>query len=80
MGGSSGVLLAILFVATGDALSRGLGMAAALQAGLQRMQEIGGARLGDRTMIDALQPALVALPDGLAVAASRAREGADRTA
>ena len=80
MGGSSGVLLAILFVATGDALSRGLGMAAALQACLQRMQEIGGARLGDRTMIDALQPALVALPDGLAVAASRAREGADRTA
>lgn len=80
MGGSSGVLLAILFAATGEALSRGLGLAAALSAGLERMQEIGGARPGDRTMIDALQPALGALSGGLATAARCAREGADQTA
>ena len=43
----------------------------ALKAGLERMQEIGGARLGDRTMIDALQPALEALPEGLGAPASQ---------
>ena len=80
MGGSSGVLLAIFFAATGDAASSGLPMREALNAGLRRMQEIGGARLGDRTMVDALAPALDALSDGPAAAAKAAREGADRTA
>lgn len=80
MGGSSGVLLAILFTATGDALSRGVGLIAALQVGLSRMQEVGGAKLGDRTMIDALHPALKALPGGLAKAAAAARAGANLTA
>jgi triose/dihydroxyacetone kinase / FAD-AMP lyase (cyclizing) len=80
MGGSSGVLLAILFTATGDALSRGLGLIAALEVGLVRMQEVGGAKPGDRTMIDALHPALKALPGGLAKAAAAARAGANQTA
>ncbi|MGX0875783.1 dihydroxyacetone kinase [Roseovarius sp. MBR-154] len=80
MGGSSGVLLAIFFAAAGDAASSGQSMGEALEAGLTRMQEIGGARPGDRTMIDALQPALAALPQGLAAAAEAARAGADRTA
>lgn len=35
---------------------------------------------GDRTVIDALQPALDALPDGLGKAALAAREGANATA
>ena len=35
---------------------------------------------GDRTMIDALEPALDALGDGLAAAAAAARKGADATA
>lgn len=80
MGGSSGVLLAIFFAAAGDAASSGLTMRAALQAGLERMQQIGGAKPGDRTMIDALQPALAALDEGLAAAAAAARRGADHTA
>jgi dihydroxyacetone kinase len=80
MGGSSGVLLAILFTATGDALSKGLGLTSALRAGLDRLQEVGGAKPGDRTMIDALHPALDALPRGLADAAAAARAGADLTA
>lgn len=80
MGGSSGVLLAIFFAATGDAASSGLPMREALKAGLRRMQEIGGARLGDRTMVDALAPALDALEIGPAEAAQAARAGADRTA
>ncbi|KOF15588.1 dihydroxyacetone kinase [Ensifer adhaerens] len=80
MGGSSGVLLAIFFAAAGDAASSGLPMRDALKAGLARMQEIGGARLGDRTMVDALSPALDALSDGVRSAALAAREGANLTA
>jgi dihydroxyacetone kinase len=80
MGGSSGVLLAIFFAAASDGLSRGLPMREALQAGLDRMQEIGGARRGDRTMVDALAPALEVLDNGFGAAATAARAGADHTA
>ena len=80
MGGSSGVLLAIFFAAAGDAASSGMPMGEALHVGLARMQEIGGADVGDRTMIDALKPALDSLPNGLAAAAKAARDGANRTA
>jgi ATP-dependent dihydroxyacetone kinase len=80
MGGSSGVLLAIFFTAVGDAASSGQPNVQALTAGLARVQEVGGARLGDRTMIDALGPALKALPEGFAAAAKAARTGADHTA
>ncbi|WP_439529824.1 dihydroxyacetone kinase subunit DhaK [Pannonibacter sp.] len=80
MGGSSGVLLAIFFAAAGDASSSGLSIREALKAGLDRMQQIGGAMPGDRTMIDALQPALEALDESLAAAAAAARKGANHTA
>ncbi|MDQ0322777.1 dihydroxyacetone kinase [Pararhizobium capsulatum DSM 1112] len=80
MGGSSGVLLAIFFAAAGDGASSGLPMRDALKAGLARIQEIGGASVGDRTMIDALAPALDALADGIKAAAIAARTGADTTA
>lgn len=80
MGGSFGVLLGIFFTAAGDAASSGLPMREALQAGLRRMQEIGGARPGDRTMVDALAPALDALEESLPDAAKAARAGADGTA
>ena len=80
MGGSSGVLLAIFFSAAGDASASGKTPIDALRAGLERVQEVGGARAGDRTMIDALEPALAALPDGIPAAAAAARAGADRTA
>ncbi len=80
MGGSSGVLLAIFFAAAGDASASGKDIVGALTAGLDRVQQVGGAKLGDRTMIDALQPALEALPEGLGKAALAARRGADATA
>lgn len=81
MGGSSGVLLAIFFTAAGDAASSGLSMVAALKEGLARMQRIGGAELGDRTMVDALKPALDRLEAaGMAAAATAARSGAAHTA
>ena len=79
MGGSSGVLLAIFFTAAGDAASSGLPMVEVLKAGLSRMQEIGGAQVGDRTMVDALKPALDALESGLKPAADAARKGAIHT-
>jgi len=80
MGGSSGVLLAIFFAAAGDASAAGQDAIEALKAGLDRIQQVGGARPGDRTMIDALLPALEALHLGPEAAAKAAREGADATA
>ena len=82
MGGSSGVLLAIFFAAASHTSVAGANWQTALQAGLDRMMAYGGAKLGDRTMIDALAPALdVLLKSGnLAKAAQAARKGADATA
>jgi len=80
MGGSSGVLLAIFFAATGDASASGNDMIGSLKAGLDRVSEIGGANPGDRTMIDALLPALEVLSSGMDAAARAARTGADATA
>jgi dihydroxyacetone kinase len=80
MGGSSGVLLAIFFAAAGDASASGKDWIAALQVGLARVMQVGGAKPGDRTMIDALEPALAGLGHGLPVAAAAARQGADATA
>jgi ATP-dependent dihydroxyacetone kinase len=80
MGGSSGVLLAIFFAAAGDASASGKSWIAALQVGLARVMQVGGAEPGHRTMIDALAPALAALADGVGAAAQAARVGADATA
>jgi len=75
-----GVLLAIFFTAAGDASASGQDLAGSLKAGMQRIQEVGGASLGDRTMIDALSPALDALAQDLDASAKAARTGADKTA
>jgi dihydroxyacetone kinase len=80
MGGSSGVILAIFFCAAGDACASGKNTSAALLAGLKRISQVGGAHVGDRTMIDALEPALIQLPNGFQQAADAARVGADNTA
>lgn len=80
-GGSSGVLLSILFSAAGQAAADGASTADALMHGVSRMKDLGGANRGDRTMIDALEPALDALADGdLERASAAARKGADETA
>ena len=77
-GGSSGVLFAIMFSAAGRSEQP---WQQALRDGLAHMMECGGARPGDRTMIDALYPALETLADGgtLRQAAQAARKGADST-
>ena len=82
MGGSSGVLLSILLSAAGTALGQGAAWPAALRAGLDRVSFYGGAVEGDRTMLDALLPAVAALEAGASMteAAQAAQAGADRTA
>ena len=72
MGGSSGGLYSLLFTAAGRAFARRAGGAvetadwvSGLELGLAAVCEYGGAEPGDRTMLDALQPALLALQAGL---------------
>ena len=81
MGGSSGVLMAIMFSAAANKVKSGKDWKSALHAGLQRVMEMGGARPGDRTFIDALGPALEKLQENnnLIEAARAARLGSDRT-
>ena len=81
MGGSSGVLMSIFFTAAGQKLHDGQPLPEALLSGLAQMKQYGGADLGDRTLIDALQPALKALKDGdIQAAAQAAQQGAEATA
>lgn len=82
MGGSSGVLFAILFANASTAYKTDPNWTTALTAGLDAMMKYGGAKVGDRTMIDALQPGLAALVAGknISAAANAARIGADGTA
>jgi dihydroxyacetone kinase len=82
MGGSSGILLAIFTAAVGTSLGNAAAWAAALEEGVRRVQQYGGAALGDRTMLDALSPAIAALGESVDVAAAAraAVDGAARTA
>jgi dihydroxyacetone kinase len=81
MGGSSGVLMSIFFTAAGQAVHNATPLPDALLLGLKQMKHYGGADLGDRTLIDALQPALEALRNrGLAAAIDAANKGAESTA
>ena len=81
MGGSSGVLMSIFFTAAGQKLHDGQSFADALLSGLAQMKQYGGADLGDRTLIDALQPALETLQkNDLQAAAQAAQQGAEATA
>jgi len=81
MGGSSGVLMSIFFTAAGQAVQDGQPLPESLLKGLAQMKQYGGAAPGDRTLIDALQPALEALRDGdLHAAREAAKKGAEETA
>ncbi|MGJ9372783.1 dihydroxyacetone kinase subunit DhaK [Nesterenkonia sp. CF4.4] len=82
MGGSSGVLLAILTTAMSEVLARDSNWADALGAGLNAMMHHGGAEEGHSTMVDALAPAFRTLDAGgsLGEAARDAETGARETA
>ncbi|OIJ68696.1 dihydroxyacetone kinase subunit DhaL [Streptomyces mangrovisoli] len=81
VGGASGPLYGTLLRRTGKALGEAAEvgedqLADALRAGVDAVMALGGAAPGDKTMIDALVPAVDALGDGFAAAASAATEGA----
>ncbi|MCB0057436.1 MAG: dihydroxyacetone kinase subunit L, partial [Caldilineaceae bacterium] len=84
VGGASGPLYGTLFLRMGMA-SGGkeelslTELAAQLSAGVDGIRQRGSARPGDKTMIDALAPALGSLEKGVGAAAKAAREGADYT-
>ena len=94
VGGASGPLYGTFFLRMGTSAGDraefdGAAFAAALRAGLEGVVTRGKAQLGDKTMVDALTPAVDALDaaladgaslkDALRAAATAAREGADAT-
>ena len=73
--------MSIFFTAAGQKRHDGKSLPEAMLSGLAQMKHYGGADLGDRTLIDALQPALAALQNGdIQAAAQAAKKGADATA
>jgi dihydroxyacetone kinase-like protein len=94
VGGASGPLYGAAFRAAGQALGPAAevdlrALAAALEAALAGVQELGAAREGEKTMVDALAPASRALngalargrpvPDALAALTDAAEAGARAT-
>ena len=81
VGGASGPLYGTLLRRTGKALGDGAEVsesefAEALRAGVDAVMTLGGAAPGDKTMIDALVPAVDALADGFGAARTAAEQGA----
>lgn len=79
VGGTSGPLYAAGLLRAAETVARGGDWPAAFAAGVAAITELGGAAVGDRTMIDALEPAARSAPHGLAAAVDAARQGADAT-
>ena len=76
VGGASGPLYGTLFRRTGKALGEAetvspKDLAAALAAGLEAVRKLGGASVGDKTMVDVLTPAIDALNEALATEAAQ---------
>ncbi|MFC8366295.1 dihydroxyacetone kinase subunit DhaL [Streptomyces griseorubiginosus] len=81
VGGASGPLYGTLLRRTGKALGDTAEVSAeqlteALRAGVEAVMTLGGAAPGDKTMIDALVPAVDALGTGFAAARTAAEQGA----
>ncbi|MEU2715536.1 dihydroxyacetone kinase subunit DhaL [Streptomyces sp. NPDC007205] len=84
VGGASGPLYGTLLRRTGKALGDAAEvspeqLAEALRAGVDGVMALGGAAPGDKTMIDALAPAVDAFGGGFAAARAAAEEGAVAT-
>jgi phosphoenolpyruvate---glycerone phosphotransferase subunit DhaL len=84
VGGASGPLYGTLLRSTGKALGDTAEvdeaqLAEALRAGVDKVMALGGAAPGDKTMIDALVPAVDALGDGFGAARAAAEQGAEAT-
>ncbi|MBB5330066.1 dihydroxyacetone kinase subunit DhaL [Tunturiibacter gelidoferens] len=75
LGGSSGPLYGVLFLRCGGVLEKSAAMglaqwAEALDQGCRAISELGGAKPGDRTMLDALDPFVKTLWNGVGAKAS----------
>ncbi|MFD8429209.1 dihydroxyacetone kinase subunit DhaL [Streptomyces coelicoflavus] len=84
VGGASGPLYGTLLRRTGKALGESAEVSAgqlaeALRTGVDAVRTLGGAAPGDKTMIDALVPAVDALGDSFGAARTAAVEGAEAT-
>ncbi|WP_369227484.1 dihydroxyacetone kinase subunit DhaL [Streptomyces sp. R39] len=84
VGGASGPLYGTLLRGTGKELGDAAEvseaeLAEALRAGVDKVMALGGAAPGDKTMIDALVPAVDALGDGFGAARTAAEQGAEAT-
>ncbi|MFF8990235.1 dihydroxyacetone kinase subunit DhaL [Streptomyces sp. NPDC014983] len=84
VGGASGPLYGTLLRRTGKTLGEAPEVSAeqlaeALRTGVQGVMKLGGAAAGDKTMIDALLPAVDALGEGFAAARAAAEQGAEAT-
>ncbi|MEW2402408.1 dihydroxyacetone kinase subunit DhaL [Streptomyces sp. NPDC046862] len=84
VGGASGPLYGTLLRRTGKALGDDAEVTEeqltdALRTGVDAVMTLGGAAPGDKTMIDALVPAVEALGDSFAAARAAAEQGAEAT-
>ncbi|MFD7874056.1 dihydroxyacetone kinase subunit DhaL [Streptomyces sp. NPDC059766] len=84
VGGASGPLYGTLLRRTGKALGEAAEVdeeqfAVALRAGVDAVMALGGAAPGDKTMVDALVPAVDALDEGFGAARTAAEQGAEAT-
>ena len=84
VGGASGPLYGTLLRRTGKALGDApavspADLARALGEGVAAVAQLGGAQAGDKTMLDALLPAVDALGASFAAGRDAAREGAEAT-
>ncbi|MFF8289515.1 dihydroxyacetone kinase subunit DhaL [Streptomyces sp. NPDC016309] len=85
VGGASGPLYGTLLRRTGKALGDAaevapVQLAEALRVGVAAVAQLGGAKAGDKTMLDALEPAVEALAESLGESLPAAAEAADRGA
>lgn len=94
MGGASGVLFGTMFISgivkreEHDTIDM-KGFAEIFRTSLNALQERGKAKIGDKTMVDAFEPAVIAMEeaaakalsikDGLRIAAKSAKEGMEYT-
>lgn len=81
VGGASGPLYGTLLRRTGKTLGDGdrvtrEQLAEALGSGVAAVSQLGGAQVGDKTMLDALVPAVQGLRKSFAAARAAAEEGA----
>lgn len=84
VGGAAGPLYGTLLRRTGKALGDAAEvsreqLAQAMRAGVEGVMALGGAAPGDKTMLDALVPAVEAMSDGFPAARAAAEEGAVAT-